>query len=218
MALIPGTRYPAQTDADADYPHGKARNAGSYQDGTGTPLEKDWLNDDWGFKQALLAAASITPSGDPDKVGASQYLDALLALASLKFAFYSWSAASINAAVPVALTLVQERGGFVLDSGTTVQAPSVGRYLAFANGFVQSNSASNPVDLSLSFHDPSGAFFATTAGTRFSANALSKINLTLLAPWSVDAVGDPDDYLRLVTFGGTGAQQTGAGYLFILKL
>lgn len=81
MALIPSDRYPAQIDADADYPLGKARNAGSYQDGTGTPLEKDWLNDDWGFKQALLAAAAITPSGDPDKVGASQYLEAMRAIA-----------------------------------------------------------------------------------------------------------------------------------------
>jgi hypothetical protein len=77
MALIPGTRYPAQTDADGDYPHGKARNAGSYNDGTGTPLEKDWVNDLWGFLQALLRAARITPSGDPDDAGASQYLEAV---------------------------------------------------------------------------------------------------------------------------------------------
>lgn len=82
MALIPIDRYPAQVDADAAYPHGKARNAGSFQDGTGTPLEKDWLNDDWGFKQALLAAAGIAPSGTPDAVGASQYLDALRATTS----------------------------------------------------------------------------------------------------------------------------------------
>jgi hypothetical protein len=80
MALKPSVRYPAQTDTDAAYPQGKARNAGSFQDGTGTPLEKDWLNDDWGHKQALLDAAGITPTGDPDEVGASQYLDAQRAL------------------------------------------------------------------------------------------------------------------------------------------
>jgi hypothetical protein len=77
MALIPGTRYPAQTDVAAGYPQGKARNAGASQDGTGTPLEKDWVNDQFGFQQALLDAAGITPSGSPDAVGASQYLDAI---------------------------------------------------------------------------------------------------------------------------------------------
>src|SRR5688572_7770034 len=82
MALIPSSRYPAQTVADAGYPQGKARNAGSHQDGTGTPLEKDWLNDIWGFEQALLDEADITPSGNPDAVGASQYLQAVQTLIS----------------------------------------------------------------------------------------------------------------------------------------
>jgi hypothetical protein len=82
MALIPGARYSGQTDAAGAYPLGKARNASAFGDGTGTPLEKDWLNDLWGFQQALLAAAEIVASGDPDEVGASQYLDALRAVAS----------------------------------------------------------------------------------------------------------------------------------------
>jgi hypothetical protein len=77
MALVPSSRYPGQTDSAAAYPQGKARNAGSFQDGTGTPLEKDWVNDLWGFLQALLAYARITPSGSPDQVGASQYLQAV---------------------------------------------------------------------------------------------------------------------------------------------
>jgi hypothetical protein len=81
MALIPSARYPAQTDADPGYPQGKARNAVTFQDGTGTPLERDWVNDLWGFLQALLSAASITPSGSPDEVGASEYLDAVQAIA-----------------------------------------------------------------------------------------------------------------------------------------
>lgn len=82
MALVPSVRYSGQVETgDAGYPQGKARNAGAYQDGTGTPLEKDWLNDVWGFLQALLDRARITPSGSADRVGASQYLDAVQAVA-----------------------------------------------------------------------------------------------------------------------------------------
>lgn len=81
MALVPGTQYPAQTDVDPAYPQGKARNAGTFQDGTGTPLEKSWVNDLWGFLQSLLAAAVVTPSGAPDQVGASDYLNSLNVIA-----------------------------------------------------------------------------------------------------------------------------------------
>ena len=81
MALIPGARYPAQTDVAAAYPQGKARNATTFQDGTGTPLERDWINDLWGFLQSLLADAAIVANGLPDEVGASQYLTALKAIA-----------------------------------------------------------------------------------------------------------------------------------------
>lgn len=81
MALIPSARYPAQTDAAAGYPQGKARNAVTFQDGSGTPLERDWVNDLWGFLQSLLSTAAITPSGSPDQVGASQYLQAVQAIA-----------------------------------------------------------------------------------------------------------------------------------------
>lgn len=82
MAIIPSAIYPAQVDSDGAYPLGKARNSGSHQDGTGTPLEKRWVNDLWGFQQALLAAARLTASGTPDEVGASQYLDAVRAVAA----------------------------------------------------------------------------------------------------------------------------------------
>lgn len=80
MALIPSARYPGQTDTDPAYPQGKARNSTAFQDGTGTPLEADWLNDVWGFLQALLDEAAIVPTGTPDEVGASQYLAAIQSL------------------------------------------------------------------------------------------------------------------------------------------
>jgi hypothetical protein len=78
MAIAPKDEFPGQTIAsDPDYPHGKARNVLVSGDGTGTPWEERITNDIFGFQQALLEAANITPSGDPDTANASQYLEAL---------------------------------------------------------------------------------------------------------------------------------------------
>jgi hypothetical protein len=79
MAISPVSSYPAQvnTTDPTGYPYGRARNVSAIGDGTGTPLEEQWVSDLFGFQQALLSAAGLTPSGSPDKVGASQYLDAL---------------------------------------------------------------------------------------------------------------------------------------------
>jgi hypothetical protein len=71
--------YPGQIDTTdpSGYPYGRAKNVVGIGDGTGTPLEERWVSDLFGAQQALLVAAGITPSGVPDKVGASQQLDAL---------------------------------------------------------------------------------------------------------------------------------------------
>lgn len=59
------------------YPYGKARNVTVAGDGTGTPWEAALVNDFVGFEQALLSEAGILPSGTPDRVGASDYLNAI---------------------------------------------------------------------------------------------------------------------------------------------
>lgn len=79
MALNPYDTYPGNTTPpDVEYPYGSAQNVTVSGDGTGTPWRKDVVDDIWGFQQALLkAAGDITPSGNADRVGASQYLDAI---------------------------------------------------------------------------------------------------------------------------------------------
>tara|TARA_R110002012_G_scaffold49804_2_gene128766 strand:+ start:27499 stop:29634 length:2136 start_codon:yes stop_codon:yes gene_type:complete len=78
MAISPKNLYPSRViDGDGAYPYGKALNVQNGVEGTGTPLEAEWLNDIWGSQQALLAEAGISPNGQPDSVGNSQYLDAL---------------------------------------------------------------------------------------------------------------------------------------------
>lgn len=78
MAIRLIDQYPNRANpATPDYPHGSVRNESSPGANDGTPLEQAWGNDIEGFKQALLAEAGITPSGVPDRVGASDQLDAL---------------------------------------------------------------------------------------------------------------------------------------------
>lgn len=78
MAHIPSQDYGSRVDnSDPTMPQGKAKNIVGTTRGTGTPLEANWVNDIWGFKQAILKEAGITPSGDPDTADESQYLEGL---------------------------------------------------------------------------------------------------------------------------------------------
>src|ERR1043166_7475917 len=79
MAINPSSTYAGQvsTSDPSGYPYGKAQNETVAGDGIGTPLEASWVSDVWGFLQALLDFGGVTPSGTPDKVGASQYLASL---------------------------------------------------------------------------------------------------------------------------------------------
>jgi hypothetical protein len=83
MAINPSTLFTGKITApNSDYPYGSARDIVTPGDGLGTPLKASWLNDIWGFLQALLSESSITPNGNPDKVGSSQYLQALQSISS----------------------------------------------------------------------------------------------------------------------------------------
>ena len=76
MAINPAAKYPGKTKApDTDYPYGSAQNVTTPGDGTGTPWEKDLVNDLFGLFQELLSVASVSPSGNPEKVGTSQIAD-----------------------------------------------------------------------------------------------------------------------------------------------
>lgn len=83
MAINPATQIsPSKIDTSdpTGYPFGKAQDILAPGDGKGTPRLALVVNDIFGFQQALLKGASpqIVPSGTPDKVGASQYLEALI--------------------------------------------------------------------------------------------------------------------------------------------
>lgn len=78
MAINPESQYPGKiAPSTPDYPYGAARNVTVPGDGTGTPWEAALVNDLLGSQQAILSDAGIVPSGTPEKVGASQFLDAM---------------------------------------------------------------------------------------------------------------------------------------------
>ncbi len=95
MALdFDGKYTPASNPADADYPYGSAVNDAVPGDKSGTPLDKDWLNDFLGFAQKLLNYANITPSGNPDTILASDYFNALVKRINAQSPYYVDSGAA----------------------------------------------------------------------------------------------------------------------------
>jgi hypothetical protein len=80
MALNLNTRYPNTNPADADFPQGSIKNDTVPGDKTGTPVEKDWLNDYVGFTAALLAESGVSPSGNVDTALSSDRLNAIKAM------------------------------------------------------------------------------------------------------------------------------------------
>lgn len=78
MSLKLNERYPGRyNNPSADYPLGSFKNRTAPGAKDGSYLEQDWANDKEGFFQSLLSLAGITPNGSVDKVGASQFFDAL---------------------------------------------------------------------------------------------------------------------------------------------
>jgi hypothetical protein len=84
MAINPYVSYPTQITApSASYPYGGPQNITTSYDGTGTPWDEDLIGDIFGFQQAVLSEADITPSGSPETAVTSQYLQGLKVIAEI---------------------------------------------------------------------------------------------------------------------------------------
>lgn len=68
---------PFANPADGDYPYGSIKNDSIPGAEDGTPLDAIWANDYAGSDAELFAQAGIVPSGQPDKLGASQRVDGM---------------------------------------------------------------------------------------------------------------------------------------------
>lgn len=67
MTIDPAARFAGKINVPtASYPQGSARDVAAPNDGTGTPFEQNWLNDWFGFEQALHLLAGTTPNNNSD--------------------------------------------------------------------------------------------------------------------------------------------------------
>jgi len=202
--LILKNRYPLQSD-DTDptgYPHGKARNASSPNDGTGTPFEKDLVNDLLGFQQALVGAANITPSGNPDQADASDLLNALNSLYQRKAnARYSGSGSGLAAAGLITLTEDFADSGFTLESNL-VQVPAADDYLVSISVAATGTSTDNPLGLGATVQtkegDPDAARVTNARGWRYTA---SPSHVMYASGSQVFRITDPENQrIRVLAF------------------
>ena len=139
MAINPETQYPGKINpSDSNYPYGSARNITVPGDGTGTPWEAAIVNDLLGMQQAFLSDASVVPSGNPDKVGASQYMQAMFrSMGFVRDTIAILRALDSSVVSDKTRCLVTEdgRGGhFVLDKSDTTSADNDGTVIVDANG------------------------------------------------------------------------------------
>ena len=121
MAINPETLFVGKiTPSSAAFPFGQARNITIPGDGRGTPFVAALINDVFGFQQSLLSAADLVPSGTPDEVGASQYLEALRVIVARASSVVFASLSDLQAGL--------DQAGKVIDTTTVTTA----RVLGFA--------------------------------------------------------------------------------------
>lgn len=77
MAINLNTSYPGKVTVDGNNPNGTFKNRTSDVLKDGTPYEKKWSSDVWGFLSHILGLASVSPSGAEENETNSQYYDAL---------------------------------------------------------------------------------------------------------------------------------------------
>lgn len=95
MAINLTLKYPGRITAPTlAYPYGSSKNETTPGAGDGTPYEIARADDIFGFQQALLRSASITPSNNSETALLSEYLQAIVELASGRAFTYDDSGAA----------------------------------------------------------------------------------------------------------------------------
>ena len=125
------------TAATPDYPFGSAKDETSPGAGDGSPYILSRANDLFGFMQALLEGADITPSGNADTALVSQYLDAakIILKSGLKTLFHN-ARGEVQQRADGTLSTSYIFGGdrWAVQAGGTVSAGAIGTTSASSAG------------------------------------------------------------------------------------
>lgn len=115
-----------------NYTYGSARNITVPADSTGTPWEQAIVNDTQGFHQALLARASIVPTGTAENETASQYVQCLDFLYSRQLdsvaSIFTQNMTGIDTIAINSETFDGDGGGTIWRNTGVVTAPNAGTY------------------------------------------------------------------------------------------
>lgn len=180
--IVLTTKYPSQAAADGvNYPlAGKARNVVASGDNTGTPLEKDWMNDLFGWQQALMAQASLTPNGAVETQIASQLLQAIQSIVLQRtIASYRLTVGTRkNNGQNFPITLIHQFGGYAISGSDSVIVPAAGKYKVGFNGCFDASSVTNPTFLAASLRVNAVDTTASGAVWRYSATASDVVSLS----------------------------------------
>ena len=208
MALRPIDRYPGQTvDGGADYPDGRARNITTPGDGTGTPWERDLVNDWLGFFQGLLVEAGISASGEVDTAVLSDRINALKRL-TRRIGCHVNVTGEVGDDGNLTMEIVRqsEDGGFVIldedleetASDVRLRAPEGALHYVHFSGLVTlPDSGANPATAELRLHASDAV---RVFGVRYAAAGLIAVSgggLCWLSP-------DTDEELLIQNKSDTG--------------
>lgn len=123
MALQRDTRYPGRwTTGNSAHPQGAFKNRSAPGALDGSYIEQDWANDWDGFFASLLNAASVTPNGNVDAVGSSQYFTAMQSL--MNQVGHGQCRLSVGSTTTLVLTPLNGRN--VIVNGLQLQLPTAG--------------------------------------------------------------------------------------------
>jgi hypothetical protein len=176
MANRYDTLYPGQVDAGiAGYPYGRARNVDTPGAGDGTPWEQALVNDIFGFQQALLTEAAITPSNVPDTAALSQYLAAIKKLTRricCSVALTTPAPLENNDYFTLAVADQSVDAGFttIVDGVSTLVVPEPGVYFCSLRMALGTTSTDLPSIGQVQVENNATGVDSRIRGTRWSAN------------------------------------------------
>lgn len=221
MSINAQNKYPGRFDpASADYPQGKFKNRSSPSAQDGSYMEKDWLNDIYGFLGAILRNAGVTPDGVVDTAQSSQMFNALQSVirstGTATNVIYLTSSSSYTPAAGVKRVLVEVQGagggggGCASTQVNNANSASGGGAGGYAVGLYAVGALTPPVAVTVG----TGGSGGTTAGTGGTNGTASSFGSLVTASGGAGGAGQTSSITtvsrgasNLSATGGTGSGQ-----------